>query len=103
MSLTDRNLLEEHPHLAFPISGSQRIYRFSGGFGLSAVNPPELHSRPFAWEVAVLENVTEDGAEFNLTYKTPLTNDVEIFSSDDDTNAFIEKARAFFEDGKEPE
>lgn len=89
--LTNENLLLERPHPG-RLGGVQRIYRFANGFGLSVVNSPMLHAYPFAWEIAVLENVTEDGADFDLTYDTPLTSDVEVFSNDAETNDFIHRA-----------
>ncbi len=74
--------------------GVQRIYKLENGYGLSVVNPPALHSYPFAWEVAVLKllNTDPEEIEFELTYDTPLTDDVEVFSNTPDTNEFIHKA-----------
>lgn len=91
--LTDENLILERPHPA-GLGGVQRIYRFANGYGLSAVNSPILHVAPFAWEFAVLEHVSEDGQSFELTYKTPLTEDVEVCGSDAEANDFIKAAAA---------
>lgn len=88
MALTETNLVQERSHL----DGVQRLYR-DGRYGLSLVNGPMLHGYDFAWEAAVLDYGSADGGRFNLTYETPLTNDVEVFSTDDEANAFI--ARAF--------
>lgn len=96
MALTDENLICDEPHHTFA-PGRQRIYRFANGYGLSLVNCPDLHAYPFAWEAAVLRDVSEDGEEFSITYQTPLTNDVEVFATDEEANAFIEKARAWAE------
>lgn len=90
--LTDKYLLIEKPHPFPMVGGVQRIYRFPSGFGLSVVNGKMLHAYSFAWEVAVLKNVSADGKEFELTYDTPLTNDVEVFQDDKATNEFVEKA-----------
>ena len=78
------------------ISGTQRIYRFPDGHGLSVVNGPAIHCYSFAREIAVLENVSEDGGSFVLTYDTTLTDDVETFSTDEEANDFILKAIALF-------
>jgi len=94
-SLTDEDLVFERLHPYF--AGIQRIYRFKNGYGLSLVNPPELHEFRFAWEAAVLRDVSEDGTEFTLTYDTPLTDDVVVFFSDEEANAFIHHAKFILE------
>lgn len=88
--LTDNHLLLERLHPG--LSGIQRIYRLDNGYGLSLVNAPMLHCYSFAWEAAVLKNISEDGASFDLTYDTELTDGVEVFFSDGEANAFIERA-----------
>lgn len=92
MALTDEYLLIERPHKISFVGGVQRIYRFPSGFGLSAVNGQVLHAYPFAWEIAVLKGVKDDGKFEGLTYDTPLTNDVEVFSTDREANEFIHRA-----------
>ena len=96
--LTNENLLKEQDHPA-GIGGVQRLYRFKSGYGLSLVNSPKLHSYSFAWEAAVLKDLSEDGETFELTYDTELTADVEVFANDEEANVFIEKAVLIF--GKE--
>lgn len=91
-ALTDENLVMERPHLG----GVQRIYRFAGGFGLSLVNSTILHVRPFAWEAAVLGGMGKDGTLGRITYDTPLSRDVEVFSTNRAANAFIKRARDYF-------
>lgn len=93
--LTDKNLILERPHPS-GFGGVQRIYRFNNGNGLSLVNSSMLHSYPFAWEAAVISGVKENGDFKDLNYDTELTSDVEVFSSDDEANAFIEKAEKLF-------
>ncbi len=85
--LTEENLVLTRPHPHFV--GKQHIYRFPSGFGLSLVNAPMLHHYSFAWEAAVLKDVSEDGEQFELTYDTPLTDDVEVFDTDEEANEFI--------------
>lgn len=88
--LTNNHLLFEKPHQLG--QGLQRIYRFPSGMGLSVVNSTMLHSYSYAWEIAVIRNVKEDGTFSGLDYSTPMTNDVEVFMSDDEANDFIELA-----------
>ena len=95
MALTNKDLVCERPH---PLNdGSvQRIYRFRGAHGLSAVNSPMLHSYPFAWEIAVLKDVDTKGQFHDLDYSTPLTSDVEVFMDDEEANDFIARAAKHF-------
>lgn len=65
------------------------------GFGLSVVNNPILHSRPYAWKIVVVSDMHDDGSFNEITYDTPLTSVVyqpEVFYTDDDANEFIAKA-----------
>jgi hypothetical protein len=91
MALTDKNLITERSHLG----GVQRLYR-AGRYGLSLVNGAMLHSYPFAWEAAVMDYGTPDGTASHLTYATPLTDDVEVFHSDEEADEFIAKAFEWF-------
>ena len=93
--LTSEDLLLERPNLY--VGGVQRIYRFKNGYGLSLINGPLAHAYPFAWEAAVLEDVSEDGNNFELTYDSPLTDDIIVFSSDEEANAFIRRAKRVLE------
>ena len=92
MPLTDTNLLLWRPHPSEYLGGVQRIYRFPGGYGLSLINSPKLHFYTFAWEAAVLRGVQDDGTFESLCYDTPLTNDVAVFDTEEETNAFIARA-----------
>jgi len=88
-TITDTHLLlERQAHMG----GVQRVYRFNNGYGLSAINSPMAHIYPFAWEIAVLKGVSENGSFETLCYDTPLTSDVEVFQTTDEANAFIERA-----------
>ena len=91
--ITNKNLVQER---AAPVSGEQRIYDLGNGYGLSAVNGTMLHSYPFAWEIAVVKGIFKgDDEEYDwedISYGTPLTNDVEVFSTDEEANKFIEEA-----------
>lgn len=87
--LTDEHLLIERPN---DIGAVQRIYRFPSGYGLSAINAAMAHSYPFAWEIAVIKGVKENGRHDGLCYDTALTDDVEVFDTVDEANEFIERA-----------
>lgn len=82
--LTDECLLEEHDHMG----GKRRVYDLGNGYGLSAINSTLFHSYPYAWECAILKGRSP-------VYDTPLTQDVEVFASDEDANEFINKAIAW--------
>ena len=75
----------------------QRIYRFVNRYGVSIINDPILHSYPFAWEAAVIKFVEDEGEPFHLCYDTPLTSDVEVFHSNEETNEFLAKVKAWSE------
>ena len=81
--LTDRYLVGEYRNC---IGGVQRLYLFASGYGLSLINSPIAHAYPYAWEAAVLD---PDG---DIAYDTPLAEDVVVFRTDDEANAFIEQA-----------
>jgi hypothetical protein len=82
MPITDEYLVEARQR----DEGLQRIYRFPSGNGLSLINASIAHCYPFAWEAAVL---TKDG---QLDYSTSLTDDVEVFFTDEEANEFIKRA-----------
>lgn len=75
--------------------GDSRLYKLPNGFGLSAQNDKILHYYSFAWEIAVVTNMQDDGTFDTLTYDTPLTEDVEVFDTDEEANAFIARAKAW--------
>jgi tRNA(Phe) wybutosine-synthesizing methylase Tyw3 len=54
-----------------------------------------LHHYPFAWEAAVLD---VDGS---LRYDTPLTSDVEVFTTDEEANDFIRRAKFYFHENNQ--
>lgn len=88
MTLTNDHLESERPHDPF-IGGVIRLYRYGPRFQLSLIDGAMAHSFPFAWEAAVLV----DGC---LCYETPLTDDVEVFRTDEEANAFLDKAKTWF-------
>lgn len=66
------------------LEGVQRIITLPNGHKLSLRGWERR--LPFAWEGAV---IAPNG---NLTYDTPLTNDVEVFASEEEAIAWIERA-----------
>lgn len=102
--LTDLNLYSEHEHnfdcpnylKTKGFNGIQRLYRFNNNYGLSLVNTPILHTYPFAWEAAVIRFDSAESDVFNIIYDTELTDDIEVFDTDEEANAFIEHAEQLF-------
>ncbi|CAB4156415.1 hypothetical protein UFOVP1064_12 [uncultured Caudovirales phage] len=83
MALTDLCLRDERPHFC---EGTQRTYTLPNGYELSLINFPNAHVFPFAWEGAVIN------PHGKLDYDTPLTNDVEVFRTEEQTNEWIIRA-----------
>lgn len=52
--------------------GTQKIYRFDNGYGASVINS----YMSYGTELAVIKFIDEDNDRFNLTYSTPITDDV---------------------------
>jgi hypothetical protein len=77
------------PRLRVAPATRSNIVPFGPRFQLSLINSPTAHFYSFAWEAAV----RVDG---KLCYTTPLTEDVEVFETDDEANAFIARAREYF-------
>lgn len=92
MSLTRKYLEAEISHM---LGGKQRMYALPNGYKVSMINSPRAHSRPFAWEGAIIDPY---GA---LAYDTPLTSGVEVFSTDDEANFWLGTAFSWAEDTKE--
>lgn len=86
--------LIEKPHLAG--SGTQKLYRFDNGYGASVVRFTLLGglggsygASEGLWEMAVLQWKGDD--DYELTYDTPITEDVIGWLSDEEVE---EKLRA---------
>ena len=65
-------------------AGRQVIYRFPNGYGASVVNGRILHGFPFYVELAVVKYSNKDDNKFELTYETPITNDIELPDNDEE-------------------
>lgn len=66
------------PVIARPIEfGVQKIYRFDNGYGASVVKSEYSYGgNENLWELAVITFDGDDSEQFELTYETPVTNDV---------------------------
>lgn len=73
---------------------TQRLYRFVNGFGASVVQGPYTHGGSEGlFELAVLR-MTGDGPEdWELTYETPITEDVLGYLSEDEVQATLLQIR----------
>lgn len=81
--ITKNSLYEQTDYF---LGGVQRRYLLSNGWELSALNCSKLHDYNFAWEIALINPTGE------ISYDTPIADDVMIFHNDEDANEFINKA-----------
>lgn len=101
MALTDDLLVKASPR--HDLSGGEaRYYKLPNGYGLLAQSDPMLHSYPFAWEFAVVTNMSDEGTFDDLSYDTPLAEDVVVCDTDEEANEFIARARAWAEADARP-
>lgn len=91
------NIIFDGNHESDYIGGRQVIFRFANGNGLSLVNSPKLHPYPYLWEAAVISNIDDNGDFETIIYNSGLTEDVEVFHTEEDVNAFIMKAKELFD------
>ena len=75
-------------------SGRQVMYRFPNGYGASVVNGRILHSFPFYVELAVVKYKNKDDNKFELTYDTPITNDIELPDNDEELKDMLLRIKA---------
>jgi hypothetical protein len=79
--------------------GTQRLYRFDNNFGASVVQ----HSGSYGyadgqWELAVLDY---RGERWELTYDTPITDDVIGWLPESEVQALLVRIRALDSEGRE--
>lgn len=73
--------------------GEQKLYRFDNNYGASVVRHSFSYgSEEGLWELAVL--IFDTGANWNLTYDTPVTSDVLGHLTNDDVEATLAKIEA---------
>lgn len=71
--------------------GKQRIYRFDNGYGASAVQRSYSYGGTKGlWELGVIEF---DGADWRLTYDTPITDDVIGWLDEDGVQETLRRIR----------
>lgn len=72
-------------------NGVQKVYKFENGYGASVVRHDYSYGgRVGKWEIAVLEF---EGGDWNLTYDTPITNDVLGHLSDEEVETTLEEIK----------
>lgn len=78
--------------MAHPIgNGTQRLYRFDNGYGASVVRFSGSYGNEYGlWELAVIK---WSGESYELTYDTPVTDDVIGWLSDDEVQDNLGKIR----------
>lgn len=78
---------EEKPHPVSP--GVQKLWRFDNGYGASVVKFPHSYGYDKGlWELAVIKYSEDD---FELTYDTPITDDVIGNLSESDVVKILKK------------
>ena len=91
MNIRDLGWFSEEPHhMASDNRFSDAIHRYyilpkPGGWYLSLIKGKEFHIHEYAWEGAVLDSS-------GINKRTPLTEGVEVFSSNEGTIEWIVKA-----------
>jgi hypothetical protein len=81
-----------HPNHA---GGIQRIYRFGNGFGASVIRSSYSYGgRSGLFELAVLKFDGESDRDYEITYDTPITSDVEGHLTDEAVDALLDRIQA---------
>lgn len=79
--------------------GTQRLYRFDNNFGASVVQHFGSYGNGEGlWELAVLDY---RGKRWELTYDTPITDDVVGWLDEDAVQALLVRIRALDSEGNE--
>jgi len=74
-------------------NGEQKLYRFDNGYGASVVRfDGSYGAESGLWELAVLEY--GKGDHYELTYDTPITDDVVGYLTDDEVQDYLRRIRA---------
>lgn len=78
--------------------GTQDIYRFDNGYGASVVSSPYSYRGDRGlFELAVIKF---NGGNWNLTYDTPITDDVLGYLKPKDVKAHLDAIQALPKDGE---
>lgn len=88
--------LTEKPH---PIgAGTQKVYRFDNGYGASVVRFNHMGAHNYGgesglWEMAVVKFKGDGANDWDITYDTPITDDVLGWLDDDEVEAKLAEIR----------
>lgn len=89
-----RQALIERPHPT-GMRGTQRIYRFSNGYGASVVQFPYSYGGDRKlWELAVTKYEGEGNDNFSLTYDTEITDDVLGYLKESEVDELLARIEA---------
>ena len=85
-------LVTSHEHMG----GLRGVYRFPNNYGASVVAGGLItsHRGDYYIELAVLYFPTEDNDNFELTYDTPITDDIAIFKDEETLIRTLEEIKA---------
>lgn len=77
------------------LGGTQKLYRFANGYGASVVQFVYSYGGDEGlWELAVLLLTGPKEMDYELTYDTPITSDVEGRLTEDEVDALLAKIEA---------
>jgi len=85
--LTKENLLWERPFTFH--KSTQYLYRYENGYGLSVLYTPTFTP---PWDIAILENVSEDGETRRVAYDREIPDDIDVFETEEEVNIYIARA-----------
>lgn len=88
--------MARRPNLTRPSNGGiQHLYRFDNGRGASVIRHSFSYGRDLGlWELAVIRFVGPDIEDFQLDYRTPITDDVMGVLSESDVEAVLDQIEA---------
>lgn len=73
---------------AHPLGGKRARLTLDNGYGISVVNGPLFYCNEDSFEVAILKNG-------QITYDTPLTNDVLGYQTPEDINSILKELESY--------
>lgn len=73
---------------AHPLGGKRARLTLDNGYGISVVNGPRFYCNKDSFEVAILKDE-------QITYNTPLTNDVLGYQTPEDINNILKELESY--------